>query len=258
MEITTYGELEKELKAFDNGKIKLMIIEGPGAIGKTHAAEAILTEPMLTFKGHVTNWYFNYKMSTNKDSKVLIDDVPAFLYNKKNISTLLQLCELKEVNRIYYDTTAKYKDMEIISPYESKHSILIIVNKLIDIRDAVLRAMFGRGIVIKFNPTKKTIMDKLKTFATDKEIIDFLESFIDTAERFDLRLYKIAEIRKREGLDWKKYLLSEMRISEKVSFFVEIVNKSLTEKEKLELWPFGRATYFRYKTTFKHLIDKPL
>jgi hypothetical protein len=256
MDISTYEELEKELHAFEKGTIKLMIIEGPGATGKTHTAENIVSEPLITFKGHVTNWFFNYKMAKNGNSKVIIDDVPAFLYNKKNISTLLQICELREENKIYYDTTASYKGKEIPSPYTSKHRLLIIVNKLIDVQDAVLRAMLGRGITIRFNPSRKEIWAKMNSFAKDKEILGFLETFIDTANRFDLRLYKIAEIRKLAGLDWKKYLISEMEIDDKVSKYHELSNMSLSDTEKLKLWPYGRATYYRYKKLYKPVQPK--
>ncbi len=41
MDILTYSELSKEIKAFDNGGIKLMILEGEGGLGKTWLAEVL-------------------------------------------------------------------------------------------------------------------------------------------------------------------------------------------------------------------------
>jgi len=245
MKIESYAELDREIKAFDMGGIKLMVILGRPGLGKSYIVNRIVKEK-LTFKGHTTPFRFVQKLYENPDLPVVIDDVLGFLKNRANIGVMLQLCELNEENEIFHDTTRSYEGGIFPSPFKSYHEVVVILNSLGQVKDPALKAVLNRGIILEFAPTRDEVLNQLRSFG-ERQVVDYMAQFKDVALRFDFRLHFIAKKRKEYGLDWKKFLVNEMGMDEKLVKFKELMKEYKTDKERITHYPWSERDYYRVK-----------
>jgi SNF2 family DNA or RNA helicase len=93
--------------------------------------------------------------------------------------------------------------------------------------------------------------DFLKTYAKDKEILDFIEANIIFSKKINLGVYERALERKKSGLKWKDEVIASMGIDTR---FLEILNlekKYKTDEDRVNHFSQSRASYFRVKKEYQ-------
>lgn len=249
--IKTYKELNQYVKAFKEKNINLLVINSRGGLGKTYITEEELIEDApLIFTGHVTplSLYTEvYERNTIEEKFITVfDDIDTLMMNKSNVSILKQLCDTKEIKTIQYFSSI-LKD--IPSEFQTQTKVLMLVNSL-DTDDKNLKALLTRAHIVNFNPADIEILNNLKTFATDAQIIKFIEHFAPFSKTLNLRVYKRAEELKKSKLPWQKEIIESLNIDEKFLEMYELLSKYKTDKERESKFNGSRTTYYRIKKMF--------
>lgn len=223
-----------------------MIIQSRGGLGKSRLAEDVLNEDVLFFGGHVTPLKMYLTLYENPDKLVVFDDVDELLYNKKNVALLKQLCEVTNDKIIRYATTSTIKgnkkegDKEIPSSFVSHNKVMILCNDFKRVGKN-LRALQTRGIFINFDPSDTEILTVLETFAKDKEIFQYLETYSDQIQDLNFRTYiKCVEL-KRSKINWVNYLKSEFKINFELELALEIRDLETRERNKIWVMETGKS-----------------
>ena len=117
--------------------------------------------------------------------------------------------------------------------FMSRNKICLLVNDIKRIGHN-MQALLTRGFYIDFCPSNQEIMNKLKEFATDTEIISFIEANKNQIRDFNLRVYTRSIELKNAGIDWKNWILKEFCIGKEEMILQQI--KDLPAKERNEIW----------------------
>lgn len=254
LEIKTYKELYEYVKAFKKRQMGLMIIVSRAGLGKTFITEEVLdVENPLVLNSHITPLkLFESLLIKNQeetDFLAIIDEAEMMFMNSKIKSMLKVLCDTKLDKTIkYLSSTPAMKDLD--SEFITQSKVLVLINTL-EPKDEHIKAIMSRGHLLYFKPSDIEIFNYMKTWATDKEILKFIENFAPFTRSLDLRTYIKAVESKKSGLDWQKEVVSEISLDRK---FLEIKKllerKDLTDKQRLKLWSSSRATFYRFKRLY--------
>jgi len=236
IKVTTYAELETFFYAFRAGKINLLIVQSRGGLSKTHTAEKLLTSALF-FKGHSTPLSMYLTIHKEQPDLIVFDDVESLLENHRNTTILKALCDSKELKTIEYHTTARVNNKEIPTRIRTRAKTLILCNDL-QRKGQDIKALLSRAIYLKFNPSVKEIITKLKEFATDKEILAEIENISHLCSELNLRIYTKTLQLKESKMDWKKYLYAMAFDDPQVVTFKQIESKNpgFTVKDKARLF----------------------
>lgn len=251
--ITTYKELKEYITAFSKKRIGFLIINSKGGLGKTAISEDILAEQSpLVLNSHISPMaMYKILMSENELDKEFIaifDDVDEILKNKSAVAILKAVCDSKKEKIVRYTTTSPLLEKDEES-FTTSCKVLLLTNQLSE-GDANLRALMTRAVCVNFVPSDKEILDFLKTFADDLEILKYIEKFIKFSTKFNFRIYCKALELKLSKLDWKKEVLNSMEIDMRYSEIENLLAKYKTDKEREKKFNGGRATFYRYKKLF--------
>jgi hypothetical protein len=116
--------------------------------------------------------------------------------------------------------------------------------------DANMMALMSRSHMLHFIPSDIEILNNLKTFAEDKEIVKFIGYYAHCSHHLNLRVYKRAYELKQSGLDWKKSIVADLQVDSQLLEIYELLRKYKTDIERVDKFSGGRATYFRKKKEF--------
>lgn len=102
-------------------------------------------------------------------------------------------------------------------------------------------------------------MSKIKTFATDTEIVAFLEHFHECVPDFSLRTYRVLQDLKSAGLDWRRYALDETKIPPKVREIADLLTRFSNDTERVKHFSGCRRSYYDWKPqAIEHLRRQSL
>jgi hypothetical protein len=254
LEITTYKELEEYVAAFQKKEIGLMIIVSRAGLGKTTLVEETLElEDPLVLNSHITPLKFYetlyMKNQYERDFLLVIDEAEMVFENSKMKTMLKILCDTKEEKTLSYITSSPaLKDID--QEFTTKAKVIILINTL-NPDDPQIKAIMSRGHLLYFTPSDQEIYNHMKTFAEDKEILNFIKGFAPFTRNLDLRTYVKAEESKLSGLDWKREIVNETGIDASLLEIKKLLDKkNLTDEQRLKQWSSSRSTYFRYKRLF--------
>jgi len=257
--IDTYKELEEYISAFNEKQLNLLIVVSKGGLGKTMLAEEILMHNgPLVFNGHVTPMGMYKELyqrnSEESDFICVFDDVDSLMLNKTNVALLKQLCDTREEKTIKYFTTSPNIG-DIPSEFVTRCKVLMLMND-IKTDDKNLNALLTRAHLINFNPPDSEIIDHLRSFSEDTEIIDFIETYSPISKNLNLRVYKRAEELKNADLDWKKETISILGIDPDYVEVNTLLAKYKTDKERETHFSKSRPHYYRIKKALESKIKK--
>ena len=251
--IKDYDKLDKYMLAFGNKALNLMIVVSRGGLGKTFIAEESLIEHApLIFTGHVTPLgMYKELLERNKEEKdfiVIFDDVDTLMLNKTNVALLKQLCDTREEKTIRYSTTSPIlKDMD--SEFETSCKVLMLMND-VKTEDKNLDALLTRAHLINFEPPDVEIIDRMKTFGDEKDILDFIHIYAPFSKSLNFRVYKRATELKKAGLDWKEEVINELKIDNRLFEIEKLLRKHDNDQDREKEFTDSRSTYYRYKKLF--------
>lgn len=255
--VTTYKELEFYVKMFRDGNCDLLILESNGGYGKSSTVDKIMEETRhLKVLSHITPMQFYISGYLYKDCPTILDDVDTLVTNRENVALLKQYCETKPIKEISWFTTSKILSANNIPKrYETKSRVMIICNSF-NILNKNVSSLSDRGFHVKFQPNKQELLNKIREIAANyrneadtEEIISIIEEYARFS-KISLRTFvKAVFLWKQDKDNFRKRLLQEMEINEKMILLDKLMQMYSTDKERLENWPYGRATYYRYKNS---------
>ncbi|MGD2111187.1 MAG: hypothetical protein PVI86_17555, partial [Phycisphaerae bacterium] len=216
--IATYQELRDFLTAFFRGIINMLVICSRGGLGKSEEVRRMLNGHEVSYiGGHVTPLKLYELLHDGCDKPVVFDEIDELITNTLHVSLLKQLCETRAPKRVMWTSTdpraAKIDGGR--GYFETTSHVLMLCNSF-SVLNANVGALKTRATLVRFVPSSREILAKIKTFATDDEIVAFLEGFHEALPDFSLRTYRLFEDLKNARLDWKKYALQESDVPSKV------------------------------------------
>jgi len=130
--------------------------------------------------------------------------------------------------------------------FYTRSRVLMLCNSFTSF-SANVAALKTRGLTIQFLPDTNEIMSKIQTFATDSEIVGFLEHFHECVPDFNLRTYRVLQDLKSAGLDWRKYALDETEIPPKVREIADLLTRFSIDTECVKHFSGCRRSYYEWK-----------
>ncbi len=259
--IATYQELSDFVAAFGNGHMNMLVICSRGGLGKSETVRRALDEEnMVYIGGHITPLELYAKLHDGRDKPVLFDEIDGMLSEVKHVGLLKQLCETREVKKVMWGSTdRRAEQIDGGAGYFCTRSrVLMLCNSFASF-SANVAALKTRGLTIQFLPDSREIMSKIKSFATDSEIVAFLEHFHECVPDFSLRTYRVLQDLKRAGLDWRKYALDETKIPPKVREVTDLLTRFSNDAERVEYFSGCRRSYYDWKPkAIEHLRRQSL
>ena len=177
--IATYGELRDFLTAFFRGTLNMLVIYSRGGLGKSEEARRTLDGNEVSYiGGHVTPLKLYELLHDGRDKPVVFDEIDELITNTQHISLLKQLCETRDQKRVMWTSTdpraAKIDGGR--GYFETTSQVLMLCNSF-TVVNANVGALKTRATLVHFVPSSREILAKIKTFATDDEIVTFMEGF---------------------------------------------------------------------------------
>jgi len=254
--IKTYNEYREYMSAFKMKKLNLLTVVSRGGLGKTFIAEdELMMEAPLVCTGHVTPMAL-YKAlyertKEEKDVIVIFDDVDGLMQNKTNVALLKQICDTRETKTVKYFTSSGML-ADVPREFETNCKVLMLMND-VSPEDNNLRALMTRSHLVNFVPDDIEILDNMKTFGKDKEILEFIGVYAPFSTALNLRCYVRAAELKASGLDWKLSIVNDLKVDARLLEIHKLLKKYKTHPEREKHFSESRATYYR---TLKTLLSK--
>ena len=251
--IKKYKELYEYFNAFGDKKLNLLIVVSRGGLGKTFIAEeSLIQHGPIIFTGHVTPLgMYRELQQRNKEERNFIcifDDVDTLMLNKTNIALLKQLCDTREDKIIRYVTTSPI--LSGLQPeFETSCKVLMLMND-IKTEDKNLNALLTRAHFVNFDPPDIEIINQIKTFGDDKEILKFIELYAPFSKSLNFRVYKRATELKSVKLDWKQEVINELNVDARLFEIETLLRKYKTDQEREKHFSESRAQFYRFKKVF--------
>ncbi len=247
--ITTYSELADFVAAFGNDTLNMLVICSRGGLGKSEEARRVLDEDQIvSIGGHVTPLKLYEVLHEGRDRKIVFDEIDGLLADTKHVGLLKQLCETRERKRITW-ASADRRAAEIDGGrgyFHTRSHVLMLCNSF-QAFSANVAALHTRATGIRFVPPAREILDKIRSFATDSQIIAFIDQFHTAIPEFSLRTYRLLEDLKRAGLDWQKYALDECDTPSKVKEIADLLVRFGTDIERIPHYSGCRRDYYKWK-----------
>ena len=254
--IKKYNDYRDIMKAFKSRKLNLLTIVSAGGLGKTYISEEeLFKETPLIFTGHVTPLSL-YKTvyarsQEEKEFIVIFDDVDTLMLNKTNVALLKQICDTRETKTVKYFTTSPMLGTTP-SEFETNCKVLMLMNEMKP-EDRNLQALMTRSHLMHFIPDDIEVLNNMRTFANDEEILDFIKIYASFSNSLNLRCYKRAEELKNAGLNWKSSIINDLKVDPDLLEIHHLLKKYKTNTEREKYFEGSRMTFYR---KLKILVSK--
>ncbi len=283
--LSIYQELSDFIRAFRDGHLNMLVVCSRGGLGKSETVQRTMQDHPVFISGHETPLDLYRKLYDGRDRLVVFDEIDGLLSNTANVGLLKQVCETREVKRVQWGSTDKRaakidgllantanvgllkqvcETREIkrvqwgstdqraakidggVGHFHTRSRVCLLCNSFV-LFNANVAALKTRGLAVQFVPSNREILDKIRTFATDSEIIEFLEEFHECIPEFSLRTYRVLQDLKSAGLDWRRYAIDETEIPPKVLEIARLLESHDTDIERVERYSGSRRDFYTRK-----------
>jgi hypothetical protein len=218
--ITTYERFHRHIAAFFDGDIDSLLALGRGGIGKSHAYKAGLrSRPYHLFGGRQSPLQVYTTLYDAPHLPVVLDDISSLLRDDNFRDMLKALCETGRKVVRWGTTTPKLQGRA--QSFICTSPVLIVLNKM-SARDPDLEAILDRVDAIRFEPTKREVIDRMReVFPANENLIDLLA---ELPAMPSLRtLVKARCWQKSKHLNLIEELLAECGVPPAVAHLAEII-----------------------------------
>jgi len=251
--IETYDDLKKYVQMYVDANAELVVIESEGGLGKSVLVEDTMTsnnKPYLLLNSHLTPLMLYLMVYKYRHiPHIILDDIETLLQNKQNVSLIKQLTETSRdgIKKIgWYSTTEKLGDVP--THFETESKVLILANDIKFVDKKVGRAVLSRGFMIHFKPSNKELLDKIREFCTDMDIVQFLEENCKHSDSFSLRsAVKGMSLKKQFPQEWKHELAKDLEINPELIKVSMLMETYPDDKSRVENYDKSRRTFYRHK-----------
>ncbi len=246
--LSIYQELSDFIRAFRDGHLNMLVVCSRGGLGKSETVQRTMQDDPVFISGHETPLDLYRKLYDGRDRLVVFDEIDGLLSNTANVGLLKQVCETREVKRVQWGSTDQ-RAAKIdggVGHFHTRSRVCLLCNSFV-LFNANVAALKTRGLAVQFVPSNREILDKIRTFATDSEIIEFLEEFHECIPEFSLRTYRVLQDLKSAGLDWRRYAIDESEIPPKVLEIARLLESHDTDIERVERYSGSRRDFYTRK-----------
>jgi len=257
IEIHDYSTLNKYMAAFSLKHMGLLIIVSRAGLGKSYLVEQNLeVEAPLLLNSHVTPLRFYQllyeRTQEEKDCLLIIDEAEMMFQNPK-LKTMLKItCDTRDEKIIKYDSTSPLL-AGVPKEFSTEVKTVLLLNTL-NPSDEHIKAIMSRGHLVYFNPPDVEILNYLKGWGEDKEVIKFIGDFASHSKSLNLRTYVKAVESKKAGLNWEQEVINELDLDNRFLVIRSLIKNYKTDKERIIGWTKitreSRANYFRWKKLY--------
>jgi len=247
--ITSYRELSEFVVAFSEGHLNLLIVSSRGGLGKSETVrQQLADQDPVVIAGHETPLDLYRKLYEGRDKLIVLDEIDGLLVTPANVGLLKQVCETQQVKRVQWGSTDKRAaEIDGGAGYFYTGSRVCLLCNSFEVFNANVAALKTRGVAVQFVPSSQEILNHVKTFAADVEIIEFLEDFREAIPDLSLRTYGMLADLKRAHLDWRRYALDESNVPPKIKEIADLLVGFSTDVERLRHYSSSRRNYYDWK-----------
>jgi hypothetical protein len=249
IELHTFEELHNFTLKWANGELKdNILVVGDGGLGKSYAVKEI--PDVLRFDGHMTPFRAFQLGYQQPHYNIIWDDMDDIFKNKQMVKLLKQFCELDNPKHINFGTTRQHEAEENYPFYGYN---MVIMN---DIRKVGknLKALLTRFLIVKFVPSRVEVLRQLKEFATERDILDEMKTWMQYIRDFNFRVYVHLERLKKASMNWKGYFYKS--IHPRFAEIHSLLSNYKTDKERIEHFSGGKTQYYYWKKKFGGLNNE--
>lgn len=224
--INTYKRLDDlYLNWYDGYTHFAAVVGGPG-LAKSWTYERLLKDTDYTLLTERTTALTIYqKVYDFPDRRIVFDDVGDLLRNPTSLELLKALCNTRPLRTVHWNTnTTLLKGRR--NEFCTKAPVLVVCNRTLLDNDDV-RAILDRANAVEFCPSKKEIISKMRTYAEDQEIVDFLEQMPGCVS---LRTYELArDLKLAPRGDWRQEVMDECGVEPHIQTLIQILQTESPE-----------------------------
>jgi hypothetical protein len=225
--ITTYKRLENHITSWCEGYIPFLAVIGAPGVGKSWIYEQRLDKiPHHLFRGRTTAIQIFITLLDQPDCPIVFDDIGELLLDKSCIDLLKSLCDSRGKRRVQWNTTTPLLEGRP-REFTTSAPVLLVSNRTLTDNNDDVAAILDRADPIEFRPVKSEIIQKLKTYAQEADIVAALEQMPVLPS---LRTYDKARAWKRSPyLDWRQEILAECGVEPHIAILADILQKYPSE-----------------------------
>jgi hypothetical protein len=252
LHLATYRRLEEYLAAFAQGHFHLLVLVGPGGLGKSRSVRAVLDGKGCWIEGNATPFGMYVRLYRHRDQFVVIDDVDALYADRSGVRLLKCLCQTEEEKSVAWHSDARGLERQgIPCEFTTQSRVVIIANDWRTL-DNNVAALQDRGHVLLFQPSAAEVHAQAGTWFDDREIYDWFGANLHRIGGPSLRHYVRARELKAAGMDWTDVLAVEAE-NKRARLAAELLASAAYESTAARVKAFVeqgggcRATFFNYR-----------
>jgi len=179
-----------------------VILTGGTGLAKTYTVRDRLRENACWLEGNATAFGIYTSLFSCRDRPVVLDNADSFFGNARCARILKSLCQSDEEKRVAWHSAATGLGPERIPrQFVTKSRLFIIANEWQN-RNRNVPIVEDGGHLISFRPPPAEVHAQVKTWFTDREILEWFERHLSLFRELSMRNYVRALELKRAGLDW--------------------------------------------------------
>ena len=252
LHLTTYRRLEEYLGAFAKGHFHLLVLVGPGGLGKSRSVRAVLDGKACWIEGNATPFGMYVRLYRHRDQFIVIDDVDALYADRGGVRLLKCLCQTEEEKSVAWHSDARGLERQgIPREFTTKSRVVIIANDWKTLNKNVA-ALQDRGHVLLFQPGAAEVHTQAGKWFEDREIHEWFGANLHRIAEPSLRHYVRARELKAAGMDWTDVLAVESE-NRRARLAAELLASAAYASTAARVQAFVdqgggcRATYFNYR-----------
>ena len=254
MIVNTYQELEAFIKMFKEQQIDLLIILSKGGLGKTQTLKKIMgNDEFVYINTHSTPLETYKQLYYKRDLPVVFDDTDATTKNNIMLSMFKSLADTIPIKTLHYQTSSP-RIGDVPSNFNTASNCCVLLNQF-DVNNRSVEPLIDRGFFIEFSPSREEILRKIESVAKSQSlasqercVLEFIKENYKKIEDFSIRTYiKALQLFRADKKNWKERFLKMIGFDEKLVEYIKLKDKYKTDKERINHFPWSRATYFRVK-----------
>jgi hypothetical protein len=237
------------LTDFANGKEPFLWIYGRPGLSKTESIRAATAgKRVWTHKdGALTPIRFYVAAYRNRGVPLILDDADELLEQKGGARLVRALADTSPAKEMNWDTETPILAREDVPPRFYTNSPLCVIANKVTTHDAI---MSRATALVHFDPTNREIHDSVAAWFWDGEIYNWFGDNLHQLKPLDVRWYATAAKDKRNGRDWRNFILNAHAISKAESIVQAVEREGGTFDEKVAKYltrmkSGSRATYAR-------------
>jgi len=246
--IDNYLLLQRNLRAFAEGHLQFLAIDGLPGVGKSTEAEKACPNAHR-LSGTLTGFEFYRELYRHRDVDVLLDDIDGFCQDRNLIRIAKCLCDTKPLKTVPWHTAAPQLEAEGIPREFTTTSRAIIIANDWNEWNRNVGALQDRGLVIHFEPSALEVHTQVANWAPDPEVFEFIGRHLHMIAEPSMRHYVEAADLKKAGLDWEQVLLETWDINPEMRVLFRLLeDPRLNQTERVAMFMqetgASRRTFF--------------